>query len=173
MSLSLSAGMIGATSTPTGTPASASARIALIRRCGALARGSSFAARRLSSEFTETSTCTSPSRAIGASRSRSRSTSAFLVTRVQVKVALDQRVLGHEGARVVAFSQKLQRGTGEAPLFLHRLVRVSIAADVDRADLVVRLGQLRAQHLGEIALGTDLRFEVEARRQVEVAVRGA
>ena len=75
--------MIGATRTPTGTPAACSAPIAWMRRCGALARGSSLAARRLSSELTETSTRTSPSRAIGARMSRSRSTSAFLVTMVQ------------------------------------------------------------------------------------------
>ena len=70
---------LGATITPHGTPAALSASIALSRRCGALARGSSVEARRLSSEVTETKTCTRLSRASGASRSRSRSTKAFLV----------------------------------------------------------------------------------------------
>ncbi len=88
-----------------------------------------------------------------------------------VQIAFDQRVLGDDGARVMAFGEQFQCGAGQPPLLLDRLVGIGVAADVDRADHVAGFGQLRAQHLGEIALGAQLRFKIEAGRQVEVAVR--
>ena len=79
-SMSVIIGMTGATSTPVGTPASASARIVRSRACGAAARGSSFDDSRLSSDVTDRCTSTRWRRAMSASRSRSRTTSALLVT---------------------------------------------------------------------------------------------
>jgi hypothetical protein len=77
-------GMTGETSTPTGTPAALSRRIASMRRCGAEARGSSLADSRLSRLVTETSTATSRvARQRRLSRSMSRSTIALLVMIVQ------------------------------------------------------------------------------------------
>ena len=78
--MSVIAGTTGATSTPTGIPAS-DRRLTVARRAwGAAARGSIFADRRLSSVVIDRYTVTRPSRAIGASRSRSRNTIAPLVT---------------------------------------------------------------------------------------------
>jgi len=72
---------------------------------------------------------------------------------------------------VAAFCQHLQRGAGQPPFLLHRLVRVGIAADVDRLHRVARLRQLRAQHFRQVGLGAQLRFEIQPRRQIQVAVR--
>src|SRR6185312_12354371 len=84
----------------------------------------------------------------------------------------DQRVLGDDRAGVVALGQHLQRGAGESPLLLDRLVGIGVAADVDRADLVAGFRQFGAQYFGEVGLGADPRFEVQPRREVEVAVAG-
>ena len=73
------AGMIGATITVTGTPASASARIASMRRWGAAARGSMTRAMRRSSVVTEIAAFASPRSAMGARISMSRMTSCDLV----------------------------------------------------------------------------------------------
>ena len=82
--------------------------------------------------------------------------------REDVDIAFDQRVLGDDGARVVALIQQRQRGTGEAPAFFDRLVGVGVAADVDRLAGVVLLGQLVAEDVGEVGLGEQLRLEVQA-----------
>ena len=97
-SASLIIGIIGAAITPTGTPASASSRIARSRACGAEARGSIFDDRWLSRVVTEKYTVTSPRRAIGAIRSRSRTTPAFLVIRLKgcehsLSTSISERVI--------------------------------------------------------------------------------
>jgi hypothetical protein len=79
ISLSLIAGTIGATITVTGTPASASMRIASMRRCGAAARGSITRAMRRSSVVTEIAAFASPRSAKRASTSISRMMSWLLV----------------------------------------------------------------------------------------------
>jgi len=74
---------------------------------------------------------------------------------------------------MVALIQQRQRGPGEAPLLLDRLVRIGVAADVDRLAGVVLLRQLVAEDLRQVDLGEQLRLEVQAGGEVEVAVRGA
>jgi hypothetical protein len=71
---------------------------------------------------------------------------------------------------VVALVQQRQRRAGKAPAFFDRLVGVGVAADVDRLAGVVLLGQLVAEDVGEVGLGEQLRLEVQAGREVEVAV---
>ena len=73
-------GMTGATISPTGMPALASAAMASSRRDGVAARGSMRRASLRSSVVTEMATCARPFSAIGASRSMSRVTRADLVT---------------------------------------------------------------------------------------------
>ena len=80
ISASLSAGIIGADSTPVGMPALASAAIVSSRRCGVAARGSMTRARSRSSVVTDTVTQASRSAAISARMSMSRWISAPLVT---------------------------------------------------------------------------------------------
>ena len=63
-------------------------------------------------------------------------------SRSDAEVALYQRVLGDDRARMAASGQQLQRGAGEAPALLNRLVGVGVAADVDRLHPVARPGQL-------------------------------
>ena len=92
--------MIGATLTPTGTPASLNALTIARRRCGAAARGSSLRASSRSSIAIETNTRTSPLAAIGARRSRSRSISAPLVVIVigcshSASISISERVIFH------------------------------------------------------------------------------
>ena len=148
-------GIIGATITPHGTPASLSVATARSRRCGALARGSSVRARRLSSEVTETNTCTRL---------------ALRHRREQVQIAFDQCVLGDDRARMAALGEHFED---------RRVIRngvrsagtVGIRAEVDRRTAIARLGELRAQQLGGVGLGKQPRFEIESRRQIEVAVR--
>ncbi len=73
-------GMTGAMSVPTGTPASASPRMAPSRAAGDAARGSSTRFSAASIDVSDTITCTRSCCAICVSRSRSRSTSADFVT---------------------------------------------------------------------------------------------
>jgi hypothetical protein len=74
---------------------------------------------------------------------------------------------------VFALGQQFERGAGEAPAFLDRLVGIGVAADIDRRAAIRRLGQFAAQGFSEVGLGVDPGFEVEAGRQVQVRMRGA
>ena len=80
ISLSLMAGMIGATMTATGTPAALSSLMASSLRDGVAARGSILRAILRSSVVTEIATLTRPRLAMRARMSRSRVTRADLVT---------------------------------------------------------------------------------------------
>ena len=91
--------------------------------------------------------------------------------RHQVEVALDAGRLGDQREGMRAFGHHLEHRAGDAELALDRLVGVGGRADVDRARLVGPAREGLAQTLGGIDLGDDPRFEVEARRQVQVAVR--
>ena len=71
---------MGAVITPTGTPASFSARMASSLRCGAEARGSMVRARSLSSVVTDRKTSARLRLAMSARMSMSRVTMWFLVT---------------------------------------------------------------------------------------------
>src|SRR5690606_7730810 len=61
---------------------------------------------------------------------------------------------------------------GQAQAPLHRLVGVGVDAQGDRLGPVAATGELAAQQLRRVGLGEDLRLEVQARREVEVGVRG-
>src|SRR6185437_13976686 len=80
ISLSLTAGITGAMSTPVGTPAAHGSRTMRRRAAGEAARGSSRRLSSISRVVTLTNTLTSLSFASDASRSRSRRISAPLVT---------------------------------------------------------------------------------------------
>jgi hypothetical protein len=69
-----------------------------------------------------------------------------------------------------AFLQQLDHRAGQPQLPLHRLVAIGGGADGQPPRLIGFLRQLRAQHRGDVALGDDLRFEVQPRRHVQVAV---
>ncbi len=90
-----------------------------------------------------------------------------------VQVTLHHRILGDDGAGVVALGQHFQRSARQFPTALDRLIRVCIAADIDRANHITRPRQFQSQHLGQIALGAQLRFEIQTRREIEIAVRRA
>ena len=79
ISKSFKPGMIGATITRTGTPASASCRTARSRAAGVLVRGSIVRASSASSVVIDKATLAVRSAAICRRMSRSRVTSAFLV----------------------------------------------------------------------------------------------
>ena len=80
ISWSVSPGMIGATITEVGMPASVNCRIASSRLVGVAARGSMVRARCRSSVVTDSATLASPRSAIRDRMSMSRTTSADLVT---------------------------------------------------------------------------------------------
>ena len=80
ISSSFNPGITGATSTPTGTPASLSACTASSRRSGRAARGSIRRASSPSRLVIDRNTCAAPSAANALNRSASRVTSVLLVT---------------------------------------------------------------------------------------------
>ena len=94
--------------------------------------------------------------AIGAIRSRSRSTPADLVT-------------SENACRHSASTSTTARVMSQPPL--DRLVGIGGRAEVEHQRLVGALRQHLAQPLRGIHLGDDARLEVEAGREVEVAVR--
>ena len=89
----------------------------------------------------------------------------------QVEVAFDQRGFGDDGQRVFALGQHLEDLPRDLPIALDWLVRIGVGAERDRRTAIGWPGQFRAQQLCRIRLGKQLRFEIQARRQVEVAVR--
>ena len=89
-----------------------------------------------------------------------------------VQVALDHRVLGHDGARMAALVEQRQCRAGQPPLLFDRLVGIGVAADVDRLAHVAALREVTTQHLFEVGLGEQLGLEIEAGREVEVAMGG-
>ncbi len=91
--------------------------------------------------------------------------------RQQIDVALDQRRLGDQRHRMVAFVQHLEHLTRDALGPLDRLIGVGVDAQRDQLAPVGRPRQRLAQPLGGIGLGVQLRLEIQARRQVEIGVR--
>ena len=90
----------------------------------------------------------------------------------QVDVALHAAALGDNGQGVVRVAQHLQHAAHEPQLAFDRLIRICDGADGQQIGHVARAGEFAPHHLGHVALGNELRFEIEAGREVEVAVRG-
>ena len=158
ISLSVRAGMIGATMTATGTPASAQRLDGLQALAAGWRPAAPSCGRSLrSSVVTEIATLARPRLAMRARISMSRTTSADLVT----------MPTGMAGA-----VQHLEDRAGDAVLALDRLVGVGDGAERDVLRHVARVGQLPLQQLGGVDLGVELGLEVEAGRVAEVAVRG-
>ena len=59
----------------------------------------------------------------------------------------------------------------DAAFALDRLVRIGVGADRDGPRLIAGLGDLFFQEFRRIGLGEELGFEIEARRQADIAVR--
>ena len=130
--------MIGATITPTGTPASESSRIARNRAAGVAVRGSIVRASSASSVVTLTYTCDQILR-------RQR--------RQQVQIAHDQRVLGDDAHGLPRFEHHFQAAAREAKLALGRLIAIGHARERQiSSPRQLSLGQLRAQQLGASCL---------------------
>ena len=81
-----------------------------------------------------------------------------------------QCTLGDDGHRVAVALQHLQQLSGDAVLFLNRLVRVGIGAQCDAAAGIARARQLPLELGRGIALVREPGFKVDPRRQVEVGV---
>ena len=90
----------------------------------------------------------------------------------QIDVALDQRVLGNQRKWMLGFQHHFDQLAGQLELALDRLVRVGVDAQRDRLWHIARLRQLLAQQLRRIGLGKQLGLEIQARRQVQIGVRG-
>ena len=155
ISLSLSAGIIGAARTPVGIPAAARAAIVSSRRSGVAARGSMRRARARSSVVSEIVTIASRSLAISARMSMSRWISARF---------------GDDRHRVAEITQHLEDRAGDAEPPLDRLIGVGVAAERDRPADVVFLAQLGGQQRRRLRLVEDAALEIEPRRQAEIGV---
>ena len=93
--------------------------------------------------------------------------------RQQVEVALHTAAFGDQRKRMPRIAQHLDHTPREAQLALRRLVAVGGRTDVQHARHMAGARQFGAQHLADVVLGNDLRLEIEPRRQVQIAVRGA
>ena len=157
ISLSFSAGMIGAVITVVGMPAADSARMVSIRFCGVAARGSIARASFRSSVVTDSATFAKPSAAMGARMSMSRVISADLVT--MPTGFLNSASTCKHGARYF-------------PLALDRLIGVGVGPHRDDLRLVGGLAQFRLQKLRRIGFHQKLSLEIESRREAEISVGG-
>ncbi len=93
--------------------------------------------------------------------------------RQQVDIPFDQRGLRHDSQRMPGAREHFDDRARDAQFPLDRLVGVGRSADRDVFDIVARRCQLTHQQIGSIDLREQPRLEIEPRRQVEVAVRGA
>jgi hypothetical protein len=93
--------------------------------------------------------------------------------RDEIDVALDERVLGDDGERVLACGEHREDRARDAERALGRLVRIGVRAERDRARTIGGRSELQAQQRRRVRLGEDARFEVEPGRQTEVCVRRA
>ncbi len=91
----------------------------------------------------------------------------------QVQIAQHQRTLGDDVHRMAVAQQDFQRLAGQALLALQRLVGIGVHAQRDGLRHVAGLAQLLLQAFGEIGLGDQPGFEVDARRQVPVGMAGS
>ena len=81
----------------------------------------------------------------------------------KIQVALHSAGLGDERKRVARLLHHLDQAAGELQLALHRLVAIGGRSNVHQPGHVARLGQLAAQHLGNVVLGHNLRFKIQPR----------
>ena len=149
--------MIGATSTPTGTPASASSRTAANRREGGEARGSSCLARTwIERRDRQVNRCRLVPGEIGQ----------------EVFVAGDKMVLGDDHDRVAVLGEHLQARSGQAQFSLGGLVAVGHAAQGHHARLPAAVFQFAAQQFGCVLLDHDLGLEILPGAVAQELVRG-
>ncbi len=158
ISCSVSTGMMGATSTPTGTPASASTRMAL-----------SFARSRSGARF-EHALHLVVERGDAEHHARETVAREF---RQQVHVARDQRALGGDGDRVFVLEQHLEQRTCDFVCFFERLVWIGVGAEHDGRAFVARRGEFFFENGGGVGFVEKFGFEIEAGREADVGVAGA
>ena len=155
ISWSLMPGMIGATSTDTGMPASASLRIASRRFAGVAARGSILRARRGSRRR---------------HRQRDLGEAAIGHRRQDVDVARDEMRLRDDADRMVRPRQHLEHRARDPELLLDRLVGVGVRAHRHGLRRVARLCQLLLEELGGVRLREQLGLEIEPGREPLIGV---
>ena len=90
--------------------------------------------------------------------------------RQQVHVALDQRRLGDHRRGMLALGEHLEDLAGVPVLALDRLVGVGRRPDVDRLAAIAGCRELVSQQARRVLLEEEPGLEVDARRQVHVAV---
>ncbi len=155
ISPSLSAGIIGALSTPVGTPASASAAIVSSRRSGVEARGSITRARLRSRVVTEIVTIARLSlRHLGQ----------------DVEVAPDQRRFADDRDRMTEIAQHFEDRAGDLEPSFDRLIGIGVAAQRDRSASIALLAQFGSEQARGLRLVEQPAFEIEAWRQAEIGV---
>lgn len=93
--------------------------------------------------------------------------------REQIDVALDQCVLGDQRERMLGFQHHFDQLARQLELAFDRLVRIGVDAQRDRLRHVTRLRQFLAQQLRRIGIGEQLGLEIQARRQIQIGMRGA
>lgn len=91
----------------------------------------------------------------------------------QIDIAFDQCVLGDQRKRMLGFQHHFDQLPGQLELAFDRLVRIGVDAQCDGLRYVARLRQFLAQQLRRVRLGEQLGLEVQARRQVQIGMRGA
>ena len=89
----------------------------------------------------------------------------------QIEIALDQRVLGDDRARMAVLGEHLEDRARDAVAALDRLVRIRVRAEIDRRADIARFAELLAQKLGRIRLREQLRLEIDACREIQIPVR--
>ena len=89
-----------------------------------------------------------------------------------VDIALDQRRFRDQRHGMLALAQHFQHAPRQLPFAFARLIRIGIDAKGDRFRHIRRLGQFLPQQFGRVHFGVDAAFEVQARGQSQIAVRG-
>ena len=88
----------------------------------------------------------------------------------QVEVAQNQRTLGDDVQRMLVTQQYLQRLARQALFAFDGLVGVGVNAQGDGLRYVAGLLQLLFEALGQVGLGDQACFKIDARRQVPVGM---
>ena len=72
---------------------------------------------------------------------------------------------------MAALVQDFDHPARDPQIALDRLIRVRIHAERDRLRLIRRLGQFALQQFARVDLRVNATFEIETRREAEIAVR--